>query len=168
MPHLRQVVAQLVAAGVALRVDDAAAEALSGVEGVELARAKDWATEWGDLVLGIRTVGSLEEAIDHIHHYGSAHTEAIVTADPAVGERFTQAVDAASVFVNASTRFADGYRYGLGAEVGISTGRIHARGPVGAEGLLTTRWLLTGSGQVAGDYGPSGRSFTHRSLPIEA
>ncbi|MBZ0114279.1 MAG: glutamate-5-semialdehyde dehydrogenase [Thermoanaerobaculia bacterium] len=167
LPHLVQVAAALVAAGVKLRVDDAAAEALTGVEGVQPAVDEDWATEWGDLVLGIRTVQSLDEAVDHIHRHGSAHTEAIVTGDPAVGECFTQIVDAASVFVNASTRFADGYRYGLGAEVGISTGRIHARGPVGAEGLLTTRWLLNGSGQVAGDYGPSGRSFTHRSLPIE-
>ena len=127
----------------------------------------DWATEHGALVLGVRTVASLDEAIDHVHRYGSAHTEAIVTEDPAAAARFLREVDAASVFVNASTRFADGYRYGLGAEVGISTGRIHARGPVGVEGLLTTRWLLEGHGQAAADYGPGKRSFTHRSLPVE-
>ena len=125
---------------------------------------EDWSTEYGDLILSVKTVDSLGSAIEHIHRYGSAHTEAIVTEDAKNAERFLNEVDAASVFVNASTRFADGFRYGLGGEVGISTGRIHARGPVGIEGLMTTRWLLEGEGQTAADYGPGKQRFTHRDL----
>ena len=131
------------------------------------ATEEDWSTEYGDKTLAVRTVSSLHQAIDHIHRYGSSHTEAICTEDSAAAETFLKRVDSASVFHNASTRFADGYRYGLGAEVGISTGRLHARGPVGIEGLLTTRWLLRGRGQAAGDYGPGGRSFLHQELPLE-
>jgi glutamate-5-semialdehyde dehydrogenase len=161
LPHLGEVGRALAERGVELRAD---VEALPYLPGARPASERDWSTEHGALVLGVRTFGSLGEAIAHVHRYGSAHTEAIVTEDPAAAERFLREVDAASVFVNASTRFADGYRYGLGAEVGISTGRIHARGPVGVEGLLTTRWLLAGHGQAAADYGPGKRSFTHRVL----
>lgn len=161
LPRLPEVAAALTAEGVTLRADD---EARAVLPAAEAAGPEDWRAEYGDLVLAVRVVGDLDEAVAHIHDFGSAHTDAIVTASAEAGEAFLAAVDSASVFVNASTRFADGYRYGLGAEVGISTGRIHARGPVGVEGLLTTRWLLRGEGQAAGEYGPGKRAFTHRDL----
>lgn len=166
LPHLPRVGAALRERGVELRADDDARAALSrgGVEAVP-AGPEDGDTEYGDLVLAVFTVPDLDAALAFIAAHGSAHTDAIVTDDATAAARFLAEVDSASVFHNASTRFADGYRYGLGAEVGISTARIHARGPVGVEGLLTTRWLLEGTGQVAADYGPGKRAFTHRDLP---
>lgn len=161
LPRLPALGAALRAKAVELRADP---EALAHLPGAIPAGEQDGDTEYGDLVLAVFTVGSLDEALAFVAAHGSAHTDAIVTEDAAAAARFLAEVDSASVFHNASTRFADGYRYGLGAEVGISTGRIHARGPVGVEGLLTTRWLLEGHGQVAGDYGPGKRSFTHRDL----
>lgn len=125
----------------------------------------DWDTEYGAAILAIRIVDGLEEAIAHIHAHGSGHTEAILTGDPAAAARFLAEVDAAGVYHNASTRFADGYRYGFGAEVGISTSRIHARGPVGLDGLLSCRYLLRGAGQIVADYaGADPRPFLHRDL----
>jgi len=127
----------------------------------------DWDAEYGVPILALKVVADLDGALAHIRAHGSGHTEAIVTEDAAAAARFLAEVDAAGVFHNASTRFADGFRYGFGAEVGISTGRIHARGPVGLEGLLSYRYLLRGSGQRVEDYsGPAARPFTHRdSIP---
>lgn len=125
----------------------------------------DWDTEYGAPVLALRVVEDLDAALAHIARHGSGHTEAIVTEDPAAAARFLREVDAAGVYHNASTRFADGHRYGFGAEVGISTSRIHARGPVGLEGLVTTKYVLQGAGHTVADYtGPGARPFLHRDL----
>lgn len=153
---------KLVSNGVRL-VGDEAVRGLLGRHGVEVGEATDWHTEYGDLTLALKLVPGLDAAIAHIHTYGSAHTESIVTEDAENAERFLREVDAAGVFHNASTRFADGFRYGFGAEVGISTSKFHARGPVGLEGLTTYKYVLRGAGQGAGDYRrAAGRQFTHR------
>jgi glutamate-5-semialdehyde dehydrogenase len=126
---------------------------------------QDWRTEYLDYILSIKVVNSLGEAIEHINRFGSSHTDAIVTANKANAAKFMDLVDSANVFVNCSTRFSDGYRFGLGAEVGISTNKIHARGPVGLEGLLIYKWRLVGSGQVVADYcGEEAKKFTHKKL----
>jgi len=139
-----------------------------GDSSIEAVAEDDWHHEYSDLVLAVRVVGSIDEAIEHIHRYGSSHTETIVTGDRIAAEEFLARVDAAGVFHNASTRFADGYRYGFGAEVGISTSKLHARGPVGIEGLTTYKYVLRGSGQVVRDYhGANAKPFTHRPLPHE-
>lgn len=132
---------------------------------VKEASEEDWRTEYLDLILSIRLVNTLADAIAHINQYGSGHTDAIVTRDRARGLRFIQGVDSADVFLNCSTRFSDGFRYGLGAEVGISTNKIHARGPVGLEGLVIYQWRLLGNGHIVADYaGDGARPFTHRPL----
>jgi glutamate-5-semialdehyde dehydrogenase len=137
----------------------------AGIIDVKPATDEDWGTEYLDLIVSIKVVGSLDEAVDHVNRYGSGHTDAIVTADRDRAVRFMDYVDSADVFHNCSTRFSDGFRYGLGAEVGISTNKIHARGPVGLEGLVIYQWRLMGSGQVVADYsGPGARTFTHRPL----
>ncbi|QHO53894.1 Delta-1-pyrroline-5-carboxylate synthase [Arachis hypogaea] len=122
--------------------------------------------EYSSLACTVEIVDDVYAAIDHIHQHGSAHTECIVTEDCKVAETFLRQVDSAAVFHNASTRFCDGARFGLGAEVGISTSRIHARGPVGVEGLLTNRWILRGNGQVVD--GDRGMNYTHKELPLKA
>lgn len=132
---------------------------------VVAATEADWATEYSDLILSIKIVDSLEDAITHINTYGSGHTDAIMTTDNQTAEIFCARVDAAGVFHNCSTRFADGFRYGFGAEVGISTQRMPPRGPVGLEGLVTYKYLLQGNGQVVATYaGDNARPFTHRDL----
>jgi glutamate-5-semialdehyde dehydrogenase len=116
--------------------------------GVGVATDQDHRTEFLDLRISGRVVGSLDEAIDHVNAYGSGHTEAIVTEDPAAADRFTAAVDAAAVMVNASTRFTDGGEMGMGAEMGISTQKLHARGPMGLPELTSYKWIVRGDGQI--------------------
>ena len=124
----------------------------------------DWDAEYSEKVLAVRRVNDLEGALEHIGRHGSGHTEAIVAADAGAAETFLRSVDAACVFHNASTRFADGFRFGLGGEVGISTGKLHARGPVGVEGLLTTRWILRGQGDITATFTTGARRFIHEDL----
>ncbi|HEY2497716.1 MAG TPA: glutamate-5-semialdehyde dehydrogenase [Candidatus Angelobacter sp.] len=128
------------------------------------ATEEDWRTEYGDLKITVKIVSDIDEAIDHINHYGSRHTESILTRDEQAASLFMDEVDAASVFHNASTRFADGFRYGLGAELGISNSKLHARGPVGLEGLLTYKYKLHGSSQTVTEYAQGKRTFKHRPL----
>ncbi|MBW2176913.1 MAG: glutamate-5-semialdehyde dehydrogenase [Deltaproteobacteria bacterium] len=126
---------------------------------------EDWRTEYLDLIISIKIVDDLTAAIDHINRFGSGHTDVIVTDDRQRAAQFMDRVDSADVFVNCSSRFSDGFRFGLGAEVGISTNKIHARGPVGLEGLMIYKWRLIGNGHVVADYtGNNAKAFTHRSL----
>ena len=127
---------------------------------------EDFSTEYLDLVLSVRLVGSVEEAAVHINRFGSHHTDAIITENKEHAETFLRLVDSAGVYVNCSTRFADGFRYGFGAEVGISTGKLHARGPVGLDGLVTYKYRLYGSGQIVGDYASGKKQFHFRDLSV--
>ena len=159
---LPKIISELLSSGVEVRGCERTVRAVNSRK-IRAAADADWATEYGDLILSIKVVNSLEDAIAHIHEFGSGHTEAIITEDAAAAEHFMSEVDAAGVFHNASTRFADGFRYGLGAEVGISNGKLHARGPMGMEGLTTYKYKLRGRGQTVGEY-KSGKKFTHRPL----
>jgi len=125
----------------------------------------DWQTEYLDHVLSIKIVPGLGQAIDHINRYGSGHTDVIVSQNKQRADNFTRLVDTANVMLNCSSRFSDGFRYGLGAEVGISTNKIHARGPVGMEGLMIYQWRLKGNGHIVSDYtGPGSKPFTHKPI----
>ena len=135
---------------------------------VSPATEKDWQTEYLDHIISIKIVDNLNQAIDHINQYGSGHTDVIVTQDSQRAQTFIRQVDTADMMVNCSSRFSDGFRYGLGAEVGISTNKIHARGPVGMEGLMIYQWRLMGKGHVVADYaGPASKSFTHKPIRPE-
>ena len=123
-----------------------------------------WDFEYSDRILAYKFVENIDDAISHINQYSSGHTDAIVTDNINNAEKFLNEVDSAGVYHNASTRFSDGYRYGFGAEVGISTNKTHARGPVGLEGLTIYKYKLYGSGQIVKDYADGKKSFTHKNL----
>lgn len=132
---------------------------------LEKATEEDWKTEYGDKIVSIKVVDSLQDAINHINKYGSGHTDCIITRDKTRAEKFMNLVDSAGVYWNASTRFADGFRYGFGAEVGISTNKTHARGPVGLEGLIIYKYKLFGNGQIVAEYsGENSKEFIHKRL----
>lgn len=135
---------------------------LSGIK--LITNPESWDIEYGDKILSVKTVKLIEEAIEHINKYGSGHTDCIITKDTENAEKFMNEVDSAGVYWNASTRFADGFRYGFGAEVGISTNKTHARGPVGLEGLTIYKYKLTGHGQIVDDYAKGIKHFTHKDL----
>ncbi|WP_448571225.1 glutamate-5-semialdehyde dehydrogenase [Trichothermofontia sp.] len=162
------VVPALQARGVEVRVDSASRQVLGNrvlTASLVDATETDWATEYSDLILAIKVVPNLTAAIDHINTYGSRHTEAIVTRNSQTAQDFIAQVDAAGVFHNCSTRFADGFRYGFGAEVGISTQKLPPRGPVGLEGLVTYKYQLVGNGHLCATYvGPNARPFHHQDL----
>jgi glutamate-5-semialdehyde dehydrogenase len=149
---LPRIGAVFAAKGVEMRCDERARAALVDVEGARIvaARESDWGEEYLAPIVSIRTVDSLDEAIAHINRHGSHHTDAILTTHYPSALRFLREVDSASVMVNASTRFADGFEYGLGAEIGISTDKFHARGPVGLEGLTSQKWIVLGEGEIRG------------------
>lgn len=125
---------------------------------------ESWSHEYGDKILAFKTVKNIDEAIEHINTYGSGHTDSIITKNIENAEKFMNKVDSAGVYFNASTRFADGFRYGFGAEVGISTNKTHARGPVGLEGLTIYKYKLIGNGQIVGDYASGKKQFYHKDI----
>ena len=132
--------------------------------GCEAATEEDYRTEYLDYILTVKLVDSIDEAITHINHYGSHHTDCIITEDEAAASYFMANVDSAGVYHNCSTRFADGFRYGFGAEVGISTGKLHARGPVGLDGLVTYKYKLSGNGHIVADYASGAKNFNFKDL----
>jgi glutamate-5-semialdehyde dehydrogenase len=160
------IVSKLQAHGVEVRLDELGLKILDNeLQNIELATEDDWATEYSDLILSIKIVPDFESAITHINTYGSRHTDSIVTENSSTAKIFIDRVDAANVFHNCSTRFSDGFRYGFGAEVGISTQKMPPRGPVGLEGLVTYKYQITGDGHIAATYnGDNAKPFTHRDL----
>ncbi len=162
-------IAKLQAQGVEIRLDELGHQILGAdtTLTVNSATEADWTTEYSDLILSVKIVPDFDAAITHINTYGSRHTESIITENTTTAEIFMNRVDAAGVFQNCSTRFADGFRYGFGAEVGISTQKMPPRGPVGLEGLITYKYQIVGDGHIAATYtGDSAKPFTHRNLDL--
>lgn len=166
---LVNVLKDLQANGVQLRACKSVAEiAKSHQIAVEPATDEDWVTEYSDLILSVKMVSSNEEAVEHINNFGSHHTDSIITNDKLTAEYFLSNIDSGCVFHNVSTRFSDGYVFGLGAEVGISTNKTHSRGPVGLEGMVIYKYLLRGKGQTRAAFsGSQGLQFLHQPLPID-
>jgi len=135
---------------------------------IKSAGEADWSAEYGELILALKIVDCTDDAIAHINQYGSHHTDSMISENEKAFAHFFASVDSAGVFLNASTRFSDGYRYGFGAEVGIATGKLHPRGPVGLDGLVTYKYKLTGKGHVVADYtGKAAKPFLHKTLPCD-
>ena len=153
-------------AGVKLRGTKEAADIVAAKTGlnVEIMQEDAFAKEYNDLIISLKVVSDVKEAVKHINYFGSHHTDCIITEDNASAAYFAQMVDSAGVYQNVSTRFADGFRYGFGAEVGISTGKLHARGPVGLDGLVTYKYTLKGNGQIVGDYATGKKQFHHKDI----
>ncbi|HAP33575.1 MAG TPA: glutamate-5-semialdehyde dehydrogenase [Lachnospiraceae bacterium] len=153
-------------AGVKLRGTKEAADIVVAKTGlnVEIMQEDAFAKEYNDLIISLKVVSDVKEAVKHINYFGSHHTDCIITEDNASAAYFAQMVDSAGVYQNVSTRFADGFRYGFGAEVGISTGKLHARGPVGLDGLVTYKYTLKGNGQIVGDYATGKKQFHHKDI----
>lgn len=146
-PLMEKLIPVLKARHVEMRADTAAREA-GGDDTIGAASEEDWRTEYNALIMSIRTVASIDEALDHIRRYSTHHSESIITENTETAERFLQEVDSAAVYVNASTRFTDGFEFGFGAEIGISTQKLHARGPMGLEALVSYKYLIHGQGQI--------------------
>lgn len=168
-----KIASALINAGVTLRCDPLSKAALqTEFDAVKLEKVidavdADYDTEFLELTIAVKIVAGLDEAILHINQHHSGHTDGILTEDKATAEEFMNRIDSAGVFWNASTRFADGFRYGFGTEVGISTNKIHARGPVGLEGLMIYKYQLRGHGQVASEYGNGKKAYLHQSIDLE-
>lgn len=165
--HLQSIVAALLDAGVEVRLAENLFQYICIEDDkLHMATTADDHTEYLDMILSIKSVANLDEAISHINTFGSHHTDSILTEHPANRDRFMQLVDSAGVYHNCSTRFADGFRYGFGAEVGISTGKLHARGPVGLEGLCTYKYQVFGNGDIVSDYTKGDKKFHFENLNV--
>lgn len=170
--HLPTIVQALQQAGVSVRCDETSLKALQSShlpsqnrQMLQTSTEEDYRTEFLDLTIAVKAVPSLEAAIKHINTHSSGHTDTIITTDEKTAETFLNSIDSAGVYWNASTRFADGYRYGFGTEVGISTNKIHARGPVGLEGLMIYKYLVRGNGHTVGMYsGEGAKQFLHKDI----